>query len=86
MKSRCTQRFWRQFHALPESVQQLALKSYRLWKQTPSHPSLRFRKLEGSDLMTVRIGNHHRAIGYLEERGMIWVWIGTHAEYDRIVT
>ena len=33
---------------------------------------------------TVRIGDHHRAVGWLESETVTWVWIGTHAEYDRL--
>jgi hypothetical protein len=32
-----------------------------------------------------RVGEHYRAIGTDVEEGIYWVWIGTHAEYDKIV-
>ena len=28
---------------------------------------------------------HHRTLGTDIEEGVLWFWIGTHAEYDRIV-
>ena len=85
MKSFATRRFWRLFHQLPHDIQTLAIKNYQLWIGNPSHPSLRFRRLEGKDdLVTVRIGDHYRAIGMLEKGAVTWVWIGTHAEYDQI--
>jgi len=62
MKSQATPRFWRLFKSLPKDAQQLAIKSYRLWRIDPTHPSLRFRHLQGRDnAMTVRIGDHYRA-------------------------
>jgi hypothetical protein len=86
LRSQCTQRFWKLFHALPKDIQQLAAKNYALWRSDPSHPSLRFRRLEGAaNLMTIRIGDHHRALGMLKEGCVTWVWIGTHAEYDKMV-
>jgi hypothetical protein len=52
----------------------------------PHHPSLRFRKLEGSeDRFSLRVGDHYRALGKRTADTMIWVWIGTHADYDRLV-
>lgn len=86
MKSLATPRFWRLYHQLPSEAQDLTTKSYHLWLRNPSHPSLRFRRLEGKeDLATVRIGDHYRALGVLEPNQITWVWIGTHAEYDRLV-
>lgn len=85
MKSVATRRFWNLFHQLPTEVQELAVKNYKLWRQEPSHPSLHFRRLKGSeDRFTVRIGDHYRALGRLSTGTVTWVWIGTHAEYDRL--
>jgi hypothetical protein len=86
VKSVATRRFWELFGALPSDVQQLAIKNYRLWRSDPHHPSLRFRRLKGSpDRFTVRIGDHYRALGKMQADQMTWVWIGAHAEYDRLV-
>jgi hypothetical protein len=49
MKSHATPRFWRLFHALPEEVQRLAVRNFRMWQANPSHPSLRYRRLEGKE-------------------------------------
>jgi hypothetical protein len=52
----------------------------------PSHPSLRYRRLRGREnLVTVRIGDHYRALGLLKPDLVQWVWIGHHAEYDRMI-
>ncbi len=86
MRSVATRRFWALFHALPSDVQELATKSYQLWRNDPHHPSLHFRRLQGrGDRFTVRVGDHYRAIGILTADTITWVWIGTHAEYDRLV-
>lgn len=72
MRSVATRRFWELFRALPSEVQELA--------------SLRFRRLQGSeDPFSIRVGDHYRALGRLSGEKMIWVWIGTHAEHDRVV-
>jgi len=74
------------FHALPGDVQQLAIKNYRLWRHDPQHPSLHFRRVQGSaDRFSVRVGDHYRALGTLTADTIAWVWIGSHGEYDRLV-
>jgi hypothetical protein len=81
-----TRRFWSLFHALPTDVQQLAIKNYKLWRRDPHHASLRFRRLQGSaDRFSIRVGDHYRALGTLTADTITWVWIGTHAEYDRLI-
>jgi hypothetical protein len=47
MTSRATRRFWKLYHELPEPVQRLAVKNYRLWRDNPRHPALDFKKLAG---------------------------------------
>lgn len=85
MKSVATKRFWAQFRSLPPVVQDLGVKSYRLWCDDPSHPSLRFRRLQGSKKrFTVRIGDQYRALGTLDGDTITWVWIGTHNDYDQM--
>lgn len=86
MKSVATHRFWVLFQALPDDIRDLAIKNYELWRRDPQHPSLHFLRLQGSeDRFTVRVGNHYRAIGRLTADTITWVWIGTHADYDRLV-
>jgi len=86
VKSRATRRFWRLYAGLPREVQELAVKNYHLWREDPSHASLHFRALEGrKNLYTVRIGDHYRALGRREDGEFLWLWIGSHAEYDRMV-
>ena len=55
-----------------------------LWLDDPFYPSLHFKKLKG-DLWSVRIGNHYRATGYfLSSDTFVWIWIGTHEEYNKL--
>jgi hypothetical protein len=42
---------------------------------------LRFKKL--GSVWSARIGLHYRAIATEIEGGFLWVWIGTHGEYDK---
>jgi len=86
VKSVATRRFWDLFHRLPPEIRKLAAKNYQLWRRDPRHPALRFKRLQGSnDRFSIRIGDHYRALGMQSGDTIIWVWIGTHAEYDRIL-
>jgi hypothetical protein len=37
-------------------------------------------------IYSVRVTLGYRALGLLEDDGITWFWIGTHAEYDRMLT
>jgi hypothetical protein len=82
VKHSASNRFWQRYAALPDDVRGLADRSYQVLKSDPRHPSLHFKKL--GKLWSVRVGLHHRALAIEVESGMLWVWIGTHAEYDRL--
>jgi hypothetical protein len=44
MKSSTTKAFRDGFLRLPPTVQTLARKNYRLWRENPQHPSLHFKR------------------------------------------
>lgn len=88
MNSRLSDEFLAAFAALPDRIKRLARKNYRLWAQNASHPSLDFKRVgERTPTYSVRVGIGWRALGVLDETDdtMIWFWIGSHAEYDRIL-
>ena len=48
-----------------------------------SHPSLRFKKLAGHEnLWSVRVTLSVRAVGARDGDTVVWVWIGSHNEFD----
>lgn len=75
--------FWDCYANLPSSIQELADKNYNLLKASPNHRSLHLKKV--GRYWSVRIGKKHRALAVQIEEGLLWFWIGTHAEYDRWV-
>ena len=84
MKHYASPRFWALYEALPADVRDLADKNFLLMKSNPQHPSLRFKRIR--DLFSVRIGLHHRALGARVDDGVHWFWIGTYADYDKLVS
>jgi len=78
--------YWTLYRGLPSHVRQTADKHFALLKSDPKHPSLHLKKI--GNLWSVRVGIHYRAVGMdtaAEERGILWFWIGSHAEYDRLI-
>lgn len=75
--------FWNCHRKLPSDVRKLADKNFKLLKENPDHPSLRLKKVR--KYWSVRIGMQYRALGIESEEGLVWFWIGTHAEYDSLV-
>jgi hypothetical protein len=83
--SRATPSFWRALRALSPSAQQAARRAYRQFSLDPFHNSLRFKKLGGYDtLWSVRVTLSVRAVGNRDGDTIVWVWIGTHAEFDNL--
>lgn len=80
---RTTNRFWKFFDNLPLPVQKKARENFKLLKTNPRHPSLHFKKI--GKFWSVRIGLNHRALAVEDEDDYIWVWIGTHDDYERLL-
>ena len=75
--------FWTGYRALPESVRKLADRLFELLKSNPDHPSLHLKKV--GRYWSVRVGLHHRAVAVNVADGLLWFWVGTHADYDRLI-
>ncbi len=87
MKSRTTKRFWSQLQRLPSPTQVRAHKAYEQFRTDPRHPGLRFKRVSNEDqLYSVRIGTEHRALGLLKGDTITWFWIGSHDEYERLLS
>ena len=83
MKHRASPRFWQHYRALPEELQHLADRGYQLLLKDPRHPSLHFKRI--GRLWSVRVGLHHRALAIEGDGELVWIWIGSHAEYDLLL-
>jgi mRNA-degrading endonuclease RelE of RelBE toxin-antitoxin system len=85
--SQTTERFRKAYQNLPPHVQRKARKIYQLWKQNPHHPSLQFKQIHPSkEIYSVRIGIGWRTVGIKSDDVMVWFWIGSHAEYDNLIS
>ena len=85
MRSRATPRFWAAYRELPPEIKEFARKAYGFFRDNPRHPSLQFKKVHEDSIYSVRVTLGYRALGLLEDEEVTWVWIGTHAKYDRLL-
>lgn len=86
MKSRALEQFWSCFDALPTEVQSLARETFALWQDNPHHRSLQFKRVHSrAPLYSVRVGKHWRALGFRRGDTITWFWVGSHAEYDKVI-
>jgi hypothetical protein len=84
MKSSGTSEFWQRYRALPKPIRESARQTYRLWSDNPRAPKLRFKKVR--DAYSIRIGaTGHRAIAVDVPDGFLWIWIGPHDAYERLL-
>ena len=83
MNHRATPGFWRCYHGLPAEIQRLADGCYALLQQDSRHPSLHLKKV--GRFWSVRVGLHYRAVAVEDGADLVWFWIGSHAEYDRLL-
>lgn len=87
MTSRTTQRFRKALQKLPARIQRQAKEAYELWKQDPHHGSLQFKRVHPIEpIYSVRVGIGWRAVGVQNGDVMIWYWIGSHSDYDKLIT
>lgn len=87
MKSRTTLAFRKAFAGLSEQVQEQAREAYRQFKRDPAYPSLLFKKVHPElPVYSARINKDYRAVGQLDGDTVIWFWVGSHGEYDKLLT
>jgi hypothetical protein len=86
VRSRTTAAFRKALEALPTRVRAQAQRAYSVFRSDPNHPSLRFKPVHPSrPIYSVRIGIHYRALGVREGDDIVWFWVGSHDEYERLI-
>jgi hypothetical protein len=86
MRSRTTKGFWTCFARLPEAAQRQAKLAFLRWRQDQGHPGLAFKRVHATEpIYSVRVSLGYRALGLREDALITWFWIGSHADYERIL-
>ncbi len=86
MRSHTTARFRSALANLPADVRRQAREAYKLFVQNPFHPGLHFKRIHPTKpIYSVRISRDYRAVGVRDGDEVIWYWIGSHEEYDKLI-
>jgi hypothetical protein len=71
------------YRCLPAEVRDLADQAYAHLKQDPRHPALHFKRV--GRFWSARVGTHYRPLAVEARDGLVRFWIGSHADYDRLL-
>ncbi len=83
MRHLANQKFWAAYDRLSDQAKALADKNFELLKTDPTHPGLQLKKV--GRYWSARVGRNYRAVAVEYDGHLLWFWIGTHAEYDRLL-
>nr|WP_249788583.1 hypothetical protein [Bradyrhizobium sp. G127] len=61
----------------------MADRNFALLKSDPRHPSLHFKQV--GRYYSARVGLRYRALAVETDDGLLWFWIGSHADYDALL-
>lgn len=85
MKSYRSRQFHKLYAQLPASIQEQAKAAYQIFKVNPYHPSLHFKQIRpNAPVYSVRVGKGYRAVGVRKGDSILWYWIGSHVDYDKL--
>lgn len=86
MTSYINSQFKKSYKALPKEIKQIAKKQYHIFKNDPYHASLHFKKIHSNKpIYSCRINKDYRTVGVLNNNVIIWFWIGSHGDYDKLL-
>jgi hypothetical protein len=85
IESHITTNFRKCFATLQPRKQKQARENYSLWLADPFNSTTNFTNKFGN-LWSAEIGRTHRTLGRMVEKNvMLWFWIGTHEEYNKLL-
>jgi hypothetical protein len=80
-----TPRFWQCLAGLPTHVQSQARIRFELLQANPAHPSIQLKPVKNGAYFSARVSLGYRALGIPVPTGIVWFWIGSHADYDKLL-
>ena len=86
MNSHTNQRFRKLLIGLPKVIQKQAKEAYVQFRRDPYQSGLHFKRVHSKrPIYSVRITKDYRAVGIQQDNEMIWFWIGSHSDYDKLL-
>ncbi|KAB2862153.1 MAG: hypothetical protein F9K46_07430 [Anaerolineae bacterium] len=87
MISRTTERFRKSLENLPPQIRRQARQAHLLFRENPYHPSLHFKQIHpAKPIYSARVNIDYRVVGLRDGDEIIWFWIGTHSDYDKLIS
>jgi hypothetical protein len=87
MNSKGDPEFWQLYRRLPVEVRAQAQAAYAMFALNPRHPSLHFKCIdEEEQTYSARVGLKYRVLGTLRGEDISWFWIGSHGDYDKLLS
>lgn len=85
MNARTTASFWKDYEGLPPDVKRTAKRAFATWRRDHYHPGLQFKPIKGK-MWSARVSDNYRAVGLkMSDDEIVWIFIGTHDKYDRLI-
>jgi len=86
MISHTTEHFRKLYEKLPKQIREQARQAYSQFKSDPYYPGLHFKRIHSSrPIYSIRITKDYRAVGVQQNNEIIWFWIGSHSDYDKLM-
>ncbi len=86
MTSETTDKFWKSYDKLPQEIKSIAKKQYQQFEANHFHPSLDFKRIHSTEpIYSARVTKDYRALGVVKDSVVIWFWIGTHIDYEKLL-
>lgn len=85
MKHQPTEHFWKQYQKLPPEIKRKAKKAFSLFKDNPSHPSLRVHPIQGTGNPKIYEGyvdKFYRFTFHYDGDTIVYRKIGPHSIID----
>ena len=80
-------KFFDTYRHLPARIRAKARESYRLFAADPA--SVKFKAIKrlanGNQLCSARVTRDYRVLGVLMNDIVVWFWIGSHDNYERLI-
>ena len=86
MISHTNSSFWKLYRKLPQTIREIAKKQYKLFAIDAYRASLHFKRVHlMRPIYSARITRNYRAVDILEDNIIVWFWVGSHNEYDKLL-
>jgi len=86
MTVQTTRRFRAAFATLPEAARRSISRGARTLLEHPGDPALQFKPIHPlRPVFSARVALGYIALGVKEGQDVIWFWVGSHADYDRLL-